>query len=130
MGGKRSISLRLTWKLTQQLSHSVLNTCWKFNWVWMQFEEFLLNELDFYLARKKKKRGNSEITPFLLKNYSTGVLKCIKHLLKVSLSLVAIWRNFIKWAGLLLRRKKKKKEEILNSLRSPRKLTQQESHSE
>jgi len=56
MGGKRSISLRLTWKLTQQLSHSVLNTCWKFNWVWMQFEEFLLNELDFYLAIKKKKK--------------------------------------------------------------------------
>jgi len=38
----------------------------------MQFEEFLLNELDFYLG-KKKKRGNFEITPFLLKTDSTGV---------------------------------------------------------
>jgi len=74
----------------------------------MQFEEFLLNELDFYLG-KKKKRGNFEITPFLLKTDSTGVPQWIIHLLKVSLSLVAIWGNFIKWAGLLLSKKKKKK---------------------
>ena len=57
----------------------------------MQFEEFLLNELDFYLEEKKKKKtGNSEIIPFASKTYSTCVIHCIEHLVKVSLSLDAI----------------------------------------
>jgi len=74
----------------------------------MRSEKFLLNELDFYLVKKNKKRGNSEITPFASKTYSTIVFWCIEHLLKVSLSLDAIWEIFIKWAGLLLSKKKKK----------------------
>jgi len=76
--------------------------------------------------KKKKKWGNSETTPFSLKTYSTGVAQSIEHLMKVSLSLDAIWRIFIKWAGLLLRRKRKKNEKILKWLRLPRKLTQKE----
>jgi len=48
-------SLRLHRKLTQQESYSVLNTCWKFHWVWLRSENILLNELDFYLAKKKTK---------------------------------------------------------------------------
>jgi len=70
MGGKRLVPLRLTWKQTQQQSDIKLNTCWKFHWVWMQSEEILLNELDFYLGEKgKKKWGNFEMTPFPSKTY-------------------------------------------------------------
>jgi len=85
-----------------------LNTCWKFHWVWMRSEKFLLNELDFYLEERGHGWETVNSTPFDLKTYSTGVIHCIEHMMKVSLSLDAIWRIFIKWAGLLLSKKKKK----------------------
>ena len=95
-------------KLTQQEYCSGLNTCWKFHWVWLRSEKFLLNELDFYLEERGLEWKKVSSPPFDLKTNSTTVRQLIEHLLKVSLNLDAIWEHFIKWAGLLLSKKKKK----------------------
>jgi len=61
-------SLRLHRKLTQQESYSVLNTCWKFHWVWLRSENILLNELDFYLVKKKTRVGKGQFLSVWLEN--------------------------------------------------------------
>jgi len=56
----------------------------------MRSEKFLLNELDFYLEERGHGWETVNSTPFDLKTYSTGVIHCIEHMMKVSLSLDAI----------------------------------------